>query len=222
MLEEIIKELTVTSNDDHITSGGVLAWVKRVEVQRAQAVVLNTLTELRQFNRRKVSKWKKEDPARAPVGQTLQWQPCWYCGRVQPPRQCPVYGQMFMGCDKMGHFKKVCCSKRSRAVNEIELETSQEHSKGEIETVSINSVHMNKNWLLLMVQLKKHAGNSKIIILYKIDTGSEGNIMLWHIFKRLFKNVTEAELKKTVKGHIKLKTYNKTVIHTFRYLHSNN
>ena len=36
--------------------------------------------------------------------------------------------------------------------------------------------------------------------------------MLWHIFKRLVKNVTEAELKKTFKGHIKLKMYNKTVI----------
>ena len=45
MLEEIIKELTVTSNDDHIISVGILAWVKRVEVQRAQAAVLNTLTE---------------------------------------------------------------------------------------------------------------------------------------------------------------------------------
>ena len=33
-----------------------------------------------------------------------------------------------------------------------------------------------------------------------------------HILKRLFKNVTEAELKKTIKGHIKLKTHNITVI----------
>ena len=47
MLEEIIKELTATENDDHITSGGVLAWAKRVEAQRAQAVVLNILTESR-------------------------------------------------------------------------------------------------------------------------------------------------------------------------------
>ena len=28
MLEEIIKELTATNNDDHITSGGVLAWAR--------------------------------------------------------------------------------------------------------------------------------------------------------------------------------------------------
>ena len=54
--------------------------------------------------------------------------------------------------------------------------------------------------------------NDKIIIPYKIDMGSKGNIMPWHIFKRLFINITEAGLKKTIKGHIKLKTYNKTVI----------
>ena len=71
MLEEIIKELTATNNDGHITSGGVLAWAKRVEVQRAQAAVLNMLTESRQFNKIKVSKRAKEDTTRSPVGQTL-------------------------------------------------------------------------------------------------------------------------------------------------------
>ena len=40
-LYKIKKELAVTKNDNHLTSGGVLAWVKRVEVQRAQAAVLN-------------------------------------------------------------------------------------------------------------------------------------------------------------------------------------
>ena len=51
MLEEIIKELTVTKNDDHITSGGMLAWAKRIEVQRAQAAVLNSLTGSKQLTR---------------------------------------------------------------------------------------------------------------------------------------------------------------------------
>ena len=50
MLEEIIKELTATKINDCITSGGVLAWAKRVEAQRAQAEVLNTLTKSRQFD----------------------------------------------------------------------------------------------------------------------------------------------------------------------------
>ena len=51
MLEEIIKELTTTKNDECITSGGVLAWVKRMEAQRAQASVLNMLTETKQFDK---------------------------------------------------------------------------------------------------------------------------------------------------------------------------
>ena len=55
MLEEIMKELMAAKNDDHITSGDVLAWPKRVEAQRAQAVVLNTLTESRQFDKVKIS-----------------------------------------------------------------------------------------------------------------------------------------------------------------------
>ena len=56
MLKEIIKELTPAKDDDHITSGGMLAWAKRVEVQRAQAAVLNTITESRQFEKVKIAK----------------------------------------------------------------------------------------------------------------------------------------------------------------------
>ena len=174
--------------------------------------MLNTLTELRQFNKIKVSKRAKEDIARPLVGQMSQQQPCWYCGRVHLPRQCLLYGKMCVGFGKMGHFKKVCHSKNSRAVNELELETSQEYSKGKIGTVSIDSVGMNKNWSLLMVEIETYTGDNIVTILYKIDMGSEGNIMPWHIFKRLFKNITEAKLKNTIKRHIKLKTYNKTVI----------
>ena len=54
MLEEIIKELMAIKNNDHITSGGVLAWAKRVEVQRAQAGELNTFTESKQFDKIKI------------------------------------------------------------------------------------------------------------------------------------------------------------------------
>ena len=53
-----------------------------------------TLTELRQLDKIKVSKRAKEDTARALVGQMMQWQPCQYCGRVHPPRQCQAYGKM--------------------------------------------------------------------------------------------------------------------------------
>ena len=65
---------------------------------------------------------------------------------------------------------------------------------------------------MLTAKLDTHAGDNKITISYKIDTGSDGNIMPWYIFKKLFPRVTETELAKTIKNHIKLKMYNKTVI----------
>ena len=83
----------------------------------------------------------------------------------------------------------------------MEQETSQEYSEVKIETVSTNSIHMNKNWSMLSAKLDMHTGNNKLTIPYKIDTGSDGNIMLWYIFKKLFPKVTEAKLKKkTLKG----------------------
>ena len=63
-----------------------------------------------------------------------------------------------------------------------------------------------------MAELETHAGNNKIIIPYKIDMGIEGNIIPWHIFKDCLKIIQKLNSKKTIKGHIKLKTYNKTVI----------
>ena len=43
---------------------------------------------------------------------------------------------------------------------------------------------------------------------YKIDTGSEGNLMPLYIFQKLFKNMSQEQLKRSVKGNIKLKMYN--------------
>ena len=75
---------------------------------------------------------------------TSQQCPCRYCGGIHAPRQCPAYGKMYMGCRKKGYFKKVCWSRRERAVNELEVEEVQEINEDELETVSIDSVHLNK------------------------------------------------------------------------------
>ena len=212
MLEEIIKELTATKNYAHITSGGILAWAKRVEVQSSQAAVLNILTESKQFDQIKMSKKAKDDKTRAPIHQITQQQPCRYCGRVHKPRQCSAFHKMCVECGKVGHFQKSCHSRRSRVVNEMEQEVSQEYKEDNIETVSVNSVCMNKNQSMLTTKLDTYADNNNMIILYKIDKGSECNIMPWYIFKKLFPKVTEAELMKTIENHIKLKTFNKTFI----------
>ena len=51
MLDEIIRELTSRTGTVQMTSKDVLAWAKRVEAQRVQAVVLNDLTEIRAFHK---------------------------------------------------------------------------------------------------------------------------------------------------------------------------
>ena len=49
---------------------------------------------------------------------------------------------------------------------------------------------------MLTTKLETHAGNNKITIPCKIDTGTEGNIMPWYIFKKLFPRIIEAKLEK--------------------------
>ena len=53
------------------------------------------------------------------------------------------------------------------------------------------------------------AGKNSIVTLYKVDIRSKGNIMPVFIFKKLFKNITKQQLKRTIKGHIRLRMYNK-------------
>ena len=63
MLGEIIKELTASRNNDHITSDNVLTWAKRVEVRRAKADAMSSITEEKEFDKIKTSRTiHKESP----------------------------------------------------------------------------------------------------------------------------------------------------------------
>ena len=67
----------------------------------------------------------------------------------------------------------------------MEQEVSQEYTEDDIEMVSINSVCMNKNQSMLIAKLEMCIGNNNVRILYKIDTGSDNNIMPCYIFKKI-------------------------------------
>ena len=47
---------------------------------------------------------------------------------------------------------------------------------------------------------------------YKVDTGSDGNIMPFYMYKQLFPRATVKQLAATKDTKIKLKTYNQTTI----------
>ena len=64
MLDEIIRELTAKDNNEQTMSKDVLVWVKRIKAQRAQAAILNDITESQKFNKVKLAQkpngiWKQ-------------------------------------------------------------------------------------------------------------------------------------------------------------------
>ena len=77
------------------------------------------------------------------------------------------------------------CAKtgKNRIVNEMKQEVTQEYTEDDLETVSINSVCFNKSHLILTTKLKMSVDNNNMVLPYKTDTGSDGNIIPWYIFK---------------------------------------
>ena len=81
MLGEIIQELTKVKENGIIMSENVLAWAIRVEVQRAQSAVINSLTEAKEFDKIKVLKnAHKDNPRRHMLTKMPMKQTCRYCG----------------------------------------------------------------------------------------------------------------------------------------------
>ena len=207
MLEEVIRELTARNNDELTNSKGLLAWVKRIEVQQVQAAILNDIIKLHQFNKINIASKTKGRQDRQALNATFNRQLYRYCSGIHVPQQYPAYGKTCPRCRKTGHYKKVCRSKRDHAVHELQVEMVQDSQDEEIETVSINSVYLNKNQSLITAHLEMQVGKNTVEIPYKIDTDSGGNIMPLYIFKKLFKDMTEEQLEKSIKNNIKLKTY---------------
>ena len=88
-------------------------------------------------------------------------------------------------------------SRKDRAVHEVEVDGSQE--EGKLEEVSINSVYLNNKWSLITADLETQVSKNTIKIPYKIDTGSEGNLMPLYLFKRLCGNISVEQLKRSIK-----------------------
>ena len=73
-------------------------------------------------------------------------------------------------------------------------------SQGEdIQIVSINSLYLNRKCSLITAHLEIQVGETALEIPYKINTGSEGNLMPLYIFQKLFKNMSKEQLKRSEK-----------------------
>ena len=96
-------------------------------------------------------------------------------------------------------------------MNEVEQETAQDSAKEKsIDLVNMNSVHFDKNCSVIRAKLKMSAGINNVIVPYKVDTGSDGNIMSLYIYKNIFMRVTGDQLVAIKSESMQLKMYNKT------------
>ena len=211
MLDEVVRELMAKNSSKQINSEDILLWARQIKAQRAQATILSDITKEQKFDKVKLVQKPKNRQEIETTCQAFHKHQCKYCGGSHAIRQCSAYGKSCASCGKMVHFKKGCMSKKNHTVHEVEVEVMPEPQE-DIETVSINSIYLNRNQSLIKAHLKMQVGKTATEIPYKIDTGSEGNIMPLYIFKKLFKNIPEEQLKGSIKCNIKLKTYNGTHI----------
>ena len=143
MLTEIIRELTKAKESAYITSEQVLGWAKRVEAQRANYAIMDSLTETKVFDKIKNGKRSNgrnmQTCAKAPTKKS-----CCYCSSSHPPRQCLAYGKKCADCGKVNHFREVCRSRRNTAVHNKEQVPDQCNiEKDHIDTVKINWIILN-------------------------------------------------------------------------------
>ena len=156
MLVQIIRELTKAKESAYITGEQISVWAKRVEAQRVQSAIMDSLTRTKEFimvmfekggliyNGRNVQTHAKVSAKKS----------CSYCGSSLPPRQCLSYGKKCADCSKINHFREFCRSRRKATVHYIEQEPDQHKEKDHIETVNINMIISNSKWSAITANLK--------------------------------------------------------------------
>ena len=88
MLDEIVRELMAKNNSRQMNSEDVLLWARQIKAQRAQAAILNDITEAQKFDKVKLVQNPKGRQETETTRHTYQRHPCKYCGGSHAPRQC--------------------------------------------------------------------------------------------------------------------------------------
>ena len=97
---EIIRELTKAKESANITNEQVLGWATRVEAQRAQSAIMDSLTKAKEADEVKIAKGGLRYNGRN--AQTCTKVPAKkrssYCSSNHPLRQCPAYDKKCVDC----------------------------------------------------------------------------------------------------------------------------
>ena len=108
---------------------------------------------------------------------------CGKCGLMHERRKCPAYGKLCHKCSKPHHFAKFCKSKFKKNVHNLH-ENSSESDSDDIFVGSINEkcekkTEISNNECFVTMDV------NGIPVKFKIDTGSQCNIITDIVFKKV-------------------------------------
>lgn len=155
----------------------------------------------RQSNRRSNSNTQSAPPTSnkpPPRQQTKQHQRskklCGNCGNDHTPRQtCPAKGKKCRKCDKWNHYEKVC---RSKSVNEIETTECRPEDDFFIDSIQQGSqIHDDQVFYDMSI------GYENKIVKFKLDTGSQVNVLPYHIYCKLNISTPLLKSKRTLSAY---------------------
>ena len=90
-----------------MNSEDVILWARQIKAQRAQAAILNDITEAQKFDKVKLAQKPKGRREAETTRQTYQRHPCKYCGGSNMhPGSVQHLGKSCTGCGKMGSLPK--------------------------------------------------------------------------------------------------------------------
>ena len=176
MLAEIMRELIKSDINMPISSAQILVWTKGIEAQRAQVEVINSLSEIKNFD---VIWWKydtrKNDIKPATPVKTPTRKSCNYYNPSHNLRWCLANGKKCERCYKMNHLKDVCRSSKSSAVHNMEKETDHEQEIDN-EMVTINPIKFNFSCSTIIADQKALLNKVIFTVPYKVYMGTDGNL----------------------------------------------
>ena len=111
--------------------------------------------------------------------------------RGTPEDNAQLMGKHVQDARKLATSRQYARAERPREVNDREQIENQDEAEEDIKMASIDSTQFNKNHCVLTANIKTAAGHNKIVVVYKIDTGSDSNIMPFHLYKKLFPNINK-------------------------------
>lgn len=213
--EHIIDALIFGSNSQRVQSklleyDETLTLNKAIDIARTEEATTSQLQDIR--GEKFINVLRQNNNNKRPIQSKRRQSKdvCGNCGGKHDFSQkssCPAHGTKCRECGKLNHWRKMCRSGKSKdqqerknqrgqdmarrperpvhAIEEKNIEVpAQDASQLYFHSLFVNNIEENRSQAMLKVQV--NLGQNTKPLLYKVDTGAEGNVIPVGTYKQLF------------------------------------